>query len=251
MVKLVSLSQCLEEVLAETLYADWLRAQPRAGARRAANIAGLLQLAQQFDQFQQQGLFRFLKFVEAQQEAEAEPEVPAMATENAVRLMSIHQSKGLEFPVVVLADLAKAFNERDLHSEIIFDEKFGLCPKVKPPHTGRRYPSLPHWLAQRRQKRELRGEELRLLYVALTRARENLILTASITEKSWEEKWLKPEPATVQKIGAAKCFADWLGLWFSNQVQSSKSKVQSQSEGTIEDLDWRIVSDEELQGNLQ
>ncbi|HEX4349810.1 MAG TPA: 3'-5' exonuclease, partial [Verrucomicrobiae bacterium] len=250
MVKLVSLSQCLEEVLTETFYADWLRAQP-GGTRRAANVAGLLQLAQQFDQFQQQGLFRFLKFIEAQQEAEAEPEVPAMATENAVRLMSIHQSKGLEFPIVVLADLAKAFNERDLHSEIIFDEEFGLCPKVKPPHTGRRYPSLPHWLAQRRQRRELRGEELRLLYVALTRARENLILTASVTEKSWEEKWLTPQPTTVQKIGTAKSFADWLGLWFSNQIHSPQSTVQGQSEGVLDNLRWRVVSDAELQGSLQ
>src|SRR5208282_3498841 len=114
----LSLSQCLEEILAETLYADWLRAQPR-GAQRAANLAAFLQLAQQFDQFQRQGLFRFLKFIAAQQEAEAEPEVPAMPTEDAVRLMSIHQSKGQEFPVVVLADLAKQFNERDLHGDII------------------------------------------------------------------------------------------------------------------------------------
>ena len=73
--------------------------------------------------------------------------------------MSIHQSKGLEFPVVVLADLAKKFNEQDLHGEIIFDAQFGLCPKVKPPHTGRRYPSLPHWLAQRRQRRDEHLEE--------------------------------------------------------------------------------------------
>ena len=75
---LVSLSQCLEEVLTETLYADWLRAQPR-GVQRAANVSGLQHLAQQFDQFQRQGLYRFLKFIAAQQEAAAEPEVPAVA----------------------------------------------------------------------------------------------------------------------------------------------------------------------------
>ena len=79
---------------------------------------------------------------------------------------------------MVVADLAKPFNEQDLRGEIIFDEQFGLCPRVKPPHTGRRYPSLPHWLAQRHQRREQRGEELRLLYVAMTRARDTLILTA-------------------------------------------------------------------------
>ena len=267
--KLVSLSQCLDEVLAETFYADWLRAQPR-GAQRAANVSGFLHLAHQFDQFQRQGLFRFLKFIEAQQEAGAEPEVPAVATENAVRLMSIHQSKGLEFPVVVLADLAKRFNEQDLRGEIIFDEEFGLCPKVKPPHTGRRYPSLPHWLAQRRQKRELRGEELRLLYVALTRARDNLILATSITEKNWNEKWTEPQAITTQKIAGAKCFADWLALWFSNQVTERQSfssssssssspapmtvfcdsKTQGQPKGAFKNLSWQVVSDDELQENF-
>jgi ATP-dependent helicase/nuclease subunit A len=238
-----SLSECLEAVLAETLYADWLGAQPR-GAQRAANIGRFLNLAEAFDQFQRQGLFRFLKFIEAQQAAEAEPEVPAVATENAVRLMSIHQSKGLEFPVVVLPDLAKKFNEQDLHGEIVFDEEFGLCPKVKPPSSGRRYPSLPHWLAQRRQRRELRGEELRLFYVALTRARDTLILSATLTAKKWETLWSQPEPVTTQRIASANSFADWLGLWFS--VQSPKSKVQSPARGELPHLSWRLVADTEL-----
>ena len=236
--KLSSLSECLEAVLAETLYADWLRAQPR-GAQRAANIERFLNLAQAFDQFQRQGLFRFLKFIETQLAAEAEPEVPAVATENAVRLMSIHQSKGLEFPVVVLPDLAKRFNEQDLRGEIIFDEQFGLCPKVKPPSSGRRYPSLPHWLAQRRQKRELRGEELRLFYVALTRARDTLVLSATITEKNWLEKWSQPQPpATTQKIAAVNSFADWLGLWFAQNTGGVKLQ-----NGETSLLRWRLADD--------
>ena len=126
----VSLSQCLEEVLAETHYADWLQSRPR-GAQRRANVEQFLYLAQRFDQFQRQGLFRFLKFIEAQREAGAEPEVAPTPDENAVKLMSIHQSKGLEFPVVVVADLAKAFNEQDLRGEIILDGEFGLCPRVQ------------------------------------------------------------------------------------------------------------------------
>ena len=237
--KLVSLSQCLEEILAETLYADWLRAQPR-GAQRAANVASFLNLAQSFDRFQRQGLFRFLKFIAAQQEAEVEPEVSTGATGNAVRLMSIHQSKGLEFPVVVLADLAKNFNEQDLRGEIIFDEELGLCPKIKPPSSGRRYPSLPHWLAQRRLRHELRGEELRLLYVAMTRARDNLILTASVTGKNWDEKWTQPQPATVRAIAGANSFADWLALWFGGQNPNAKAQGES------EILRWQLADDAAL-----
>jgi ATP-dependent helicase/nuclease subunit A len=243
----VSLSQCLEEVLAETHYADWLQSRPR-GAQRRVNVEQFLNLAQRFDQFQRQGLFRFLNFIKAQREAGAEPEVAPVADENAVRLMSIHQSKGLEFPVVVVADLAKRFNEQDLHGEIILDEKFGLCPRIQPPQTGGRYPSLPHWLAQRRQRRELRGEELRLLYVAMTRARDTLILSGAVTEKKWVEKWTQPQPVTTQSIAGARSFADWVGLWFANQVQSPKSKVQSKTEGELPDLRWRIVDDAELGG---
>ena len=237
----VSLSQCLEAILAATHYADWLRSRPR-GAQRRANVEHFLGLAQQFDQFQRQGLFRFLKFIEAQRGADAEPEVAAAAEENAVRLMSIHQSKGLEFPVVVVADLAKAFNEQDLRGEIIFDDEFGVCPRVKPPHTGRRYPSLPHWLARRRQRRELRGEELRLWYVAMTRARDTLILTATISENKWKMLWTKPEPVTAQSLVAAKSCADWLGAWFA--VHSPQSAVQNAIKGELPHLRWRIAEDE-------
>ena len=173
-------------MLGETHYADWLLTQPR-GEQRHANVRRLLSLAQQFDQFQRQGLFRFLRFIEAQQAAETEPQVAPVAGENSVAVMSIHQSKGLEFPVVVVADLGKPFNLLDLRAEIILDARYGLCPHVKPPHTGRRYPSLPYWLARQRQKQEMLGEELRLLYVAATRARDTLILTGSVSAKKIRE----------------------------------------------------------------
>ena len=237
-----SLSRCLEQVLAETHYDAWLKSRPR-GAQRQANLGRFLNLAQQFDQFQRQGLFRFLKFIAAQRSAEVEPDVAAMPDENAVRLMSIHQSKGLEFPVVAVADLAKAFNTQDLRGEIIFDEALGLCPKVKPPHTGRRYASLPHWLAQRRQRREQAGEELRLLYVALTRARDTLILTGSVTEKKWTEHWTGAGAVTPRKILAAKSYADWLGLWFAQQPGASPARA-----GELPLLRWRIADDAELGG---
>jgi ATP-dependent helicase/nuclease subunit A len=241
-----SLSRCLEQVLIETHYDYWLKSRPR-GVQRYANVGRFLNLAQRFDQFQRQGLYRFLKFIEAQREAEVEPDVATGTDENAVRLMSIHQSKGLEFPVVAIADLAKPFNTQDIRDEIIFDEKFGLCPRVKPPHTGRRYSSLPHWLAQRHQRREQAGEELRLLYVALTRARDTLILTSSVTEKKWTELWTESGAITTQKILAVKSYADWLGSWFGFvQGQNPKPQIQNAGQGTLPHLVWRIVDDTEL-----
>ena len=236
------LSGCLEDVLAETHFAEWLQSRTR-GAQRQANVERFLNLARRFDQFQRQGLFRFLKFIEAQREAGVEPDVAGSADENAVRLMSIHQSKGLEFPVVAVADLAKSFNIQDLRAEIILDEQFGLCPRVKPPHTGRRYPSLPHWLSQRREHRELWGEELRLLYVAVTRARDTLILSGTVTENKWQTLWTKPGAVTPREILAAKCCADWLGLWFAQQAKGENANA---TKGNLPHLRWRIAGGAEF-----
>jgi ATP-dependent helicase/nuclease subunit A len=218
----ISLSRCLDTVLSETHYAAWLFTQSRGGQRHA-NVQRLLALARQFDQFQRQGLFRFLHFVDAQKAAETEPAVAPVSGGDSVTLMSIHQSKGLEFPVVVLADLGKQFNFSDLQSEIILDEKFGLCPRIKPPHTGRRYPSLPYWLARRRQKQETLGEELRLLYVAMTRARDTLILTGNVSEKKFESRWLEGDGVSLAAQLDARNYLDWLAAWTTHSPDTNVS----------------------------
>src|SRR2546425_1131159 len=118
-------------------------------------------------------------------------------------------------PGFLVADLGKRFNFDDLKERVILDEEFGLCPKVKPPHAGQLYPSLPHWLAKRRQRRESLGEELRLLYVALTRARDRLILSGIASGKTVAEKWAggATDKVPTQRILEANSYLDWLGAW--------------------------------------
>jgi len=186
-----SLSYCLETILAETHYDALLLAQTR-GDERVANVRRLLDLARDYDPYKRQGLYRFLQFVQAQQEAEVELEPASAQSENAVRLMSIHKSKGLEFPVVVLAGLGGQFNFQDLRQDILLHETYGLCPRIKPPNADQTYPSLPYWLARRDEQRELLGEEMRLLYVALTRARDTLILTATCKGLQWSRSEAAP-----------------------------------------------------------
>lgn len=242
LVREVPLSRCLEAILAETHYAEWLLTQSR-GEQRRANLQRLVSLAEDFDQFQRQGLFRFLRFIEAQQLAEAEPEVAAAPEENAVRLMSIHQSKGLEFPIVVVADLGKVFNFADLRADIILDETYGLCPQVKPPHTAANYPSLPYWLARRHQHRELLGEELRLLYVAMTRARDLLLLSGSVAEGRFHKVWETPCEATPATLLGARSYADWLGLWFSHQLARDQGAAR---QGGVGPVRWTIHQEADL-----
>jgi ATP-dependent helicase/nuclease subunit A len=233
-----AVSHCLENVIDSTHYSEWLLTQPR-GAQRRANVERLLQLARQFDAARGESLPRFLRFVEAQQESEAETEPAAAPESDAVRLMSIHQSKGLEFPVVVAADLGKRFNVGDLGGNIILDEEFGLCPRIRPPDTFQSWPSLPYWLARRRQKRELLGEEMRLLYVALTRPAQRLILAGAASRKSIEDKWPKraAHPPSPAEILAGASYLDWLGSW-------PPGAASLQSSGQNEFFAWTVFEDD-------
>ena len=242
LVRQVSLSRCLETVLAETYYVERLLTQPH-GEQRRSNVQRLLAVAERFNQFQRQGLFRFLRFIETQQAAEAEPEVTAVTDQDAVRLMSIHQSKGLEFPVVVLADLAKPFNRMDLNADIILDEELGLCPLIQPPHTGKRYPSLPYWLARRRQTRELLGEELRLLYVGMTRARDTLILSASLSVSRLSKVCSAKLSLSSELLRSAQSYADWLAWWFALNCGPDPLEAR---QGQTQWLHWAIYDETRL-----
>ena len=214
-----SLTHCVETALIETHYESLLLADER-GAERVGNVRRLIEMARRFDPFQREGLFRFLEFISEQEEAEVNHQPAEVANENAVRVMTIHASKGLEFPVVVLAGLGGRFNWRDLSGDILLNEDTGLSPKILPPGTRSRYPSIAHWCATQRERRATLGEELRLLYVAVTRARDTLLLVGTSSKKEEIERWQNPTPITDHALLKANAYLDWLRLWFGNATQS-------------------------------
>jgi len=238
-----SLSQTLETALHDTHYESLLSGEPR-GMERVANVRRLLDLARQFDPYQRQGLYRFLRFVQTQEDEELDLEPAAVPTPHAVRLLSVHRSKGLEFPVVALACLGTNFNEQDQGSAVLLDEQLGLCPKITPPGAEQSYASLPHRLARGNARRELRGEELRLLYVAMTRACDTLILVGTTRASETEARWQSAPGTTfgTTAILHARSHLDWLRLWLPAATQDNEWKQQG---GRNHLLEWEIVTKED------
>lgn len=150
------------------------------GKQRQQNLMAFFERARAFEQNGSQGLFRFTALLRGMAErGEDWQAVHAKAGGGAVRIMSIHKSKGLEFPVVLLCDCAKMFNEQDLRAPVLVHPELGLGPKCRDLTRGVQYPTLWRQAITVQARREAVSEELRVLYVAMTRAKEKLIITAS------------------------------------------------------------------------
>lgn len=182
-IRIGSLSDVLGSLLDQTGYLAFVSALPN-GRQRRANLLKLHQRAIQFEHFQtgpqSVSLARFVEFLEKLREENQDwaPAQPDSAAENAVRLFSVHKSKGLEFPVVILAELNAGWNWKDLNRSCLADEDL-LGLRAVCPHRNCRFPTLAWQVLRERKKKTMLEEEMRILYVALTRARDKLILTAS------------------------------------------------------------------------
>lgn len=182
------LADALWAVYQETGYLAYVGGLP-GGAQRRANLRELHERARQFGTFQRQGLYRFLRFIDLlkdeQRDLRTAPGV--MEGQDVVRIMTIHRSKGLEFPVVFVAGLGRRFNLQDAAGRMIFDRDAGIGLKVVDRDRMIDYPSAAHHLVSEQIESVSRAEELRILYVALTRAKERLVLVGSTDLSSVEQ----------------------------------------------------------------
>ncbi|HWL13804.1 MAG TPA: helicase-exonuclease AddAB subunit AddA, partial [Ureibacillus sp.] len=179
-----SLSELIWKIYIDTNYYEMVGAMAN-GKQRQANLRTLHDRALMYEKTSFRGLFRFLRFIDRMRSRGDDLGVAKSIGEkdDVVRLVTIHSSKGLEYPVVFVAGLGRSFNQMDFSNSYLFDQQFGLAVKAIDPDDRIMYTSLPFLAMKEKKILELKAEEMRVLYVAMTRAKEKLILVASV--KDW------------------------------------------------------------------
>lgn len=184
----MSMHELLWQILTETGYLDRVQALP-SGRQRLANMEMLLQKAQDYEKISYHGLFHFIRYIERLQKYQVdfgEADISGKGSE-AVRIMSTHHSKGLEFPIVFAAGMGKSFNRQESREKAVMNSRYGIGLDFVDLKERMRCPVLLKRFIRRQNLLDSLGEELRILYVAMTRAKEKLILTGMAKEKLLEE----------------------------------------------------------------
>ncbi|MHC4645735.1 MAG: 3'-5' exonuclease, partial [Planctomycetota bacterium] len=239
-----SLADLIWQIYRETGYLSFVSALPNGQARRA-NLLKLHDRAIQFEGFASSAgiasLARFVEFVEKLQEVGQDwaPAEPDSAAQNAVRILSVHKSKGLEFPVVVLAELNSSFNKRDVYDECLtsYDHTLGL--QVIDPQSNSRLNSLAHQVIAEERLSTTLAEEMRILYVATTRARDRLVLAASQKRKLCRDIvcsgfFFEDKPIGDWQLRSCRSPLEWLLYGLSDQKNLHEAFETGLTERAVE-----------------
>ncbi|MDO5423691.1 MAG: helicase-exonuclease AddAB subunit AddA [Eubacteriales bacterium] len=216
-VSYLPMHELLWEIFDRTGYETYAAAMP-GGEQRIANLHMLEEKAAAYEKTSYRGLYHFVRYIENLKKVEIDYGEASIAgeEEDTVKIMSIHKSKGLEFPIVFVSGLQKQFNRMDVRSRLVLHPDLGLGCDYVDPKLRIRIPLLMKRLLQKRVDEDNLSEELRVLYVALTRAKEKLILTGvlSNTEKkmlSWKQDAPKEgEELSYTALSGASGYLDWL-----------------------------------------
>ena len=224
------------------------------GAERKDNLLAFLELSEDFARTGRQGLFDFVRTLREQL---ASGEAAAMQTTHAssgVRIMSIHKSKGLEFPVVILSDLARRFSNMDFQSSVLVHPQLGLGPVCVDARRHIQYPTIARQALERTLRREAKAEELRVLYVAMTRAKEKLVMVhtqANAGGRVADLMALSDCPVLPEAVDSGKCMGDWimLPLLQRSEAGALRAFAGQNSEGRFfaEETPWTVCVHDGLQ----
>lgn len=236
-----SLSDLIWRIYGESGYLEWVGGLP-GGSQRQNNLKALYDRAVQFENdTSARGLFRFLVFISRLRENGGDLGVAGGGNEegNGVRIMTIHKSKGLEFPVVFVAGMAKQFNRQDLHSPFLMHKELGFGPRFVERDTRVSYPTLPYLAINRRTRLELLAEEMRVLYVALTRPRDKMILVGTVRDlprkiANWSSVQNRDELLLADHLLArGRSYLDWVGPALIRHPAAAILRKLGGSEGTV------------------
>lgn len=253
-------------------YVNYVGAMPNGLVRRA-NVLALYDRAKGYEASGFRGLFRFLRFVESLRDSNQDMPLANVVSEadNVVRLMTIHKSKGLEFPVIFLSGVQKGFNMMDLRSELLIDKNAGLGLRGYFPDIRVSFPTMPWFYVKDVKEAALKAEEERILYVALTRARDKLIMTghfkgfknakgklSTLGELIKNTASVEGQQLPTDIITQANTYLDWLIMGFARHLDGGNPlRVAIEYEGPtyfdLPDKKCRIkveVHDGSLYGDL-
>ncbi|XEC96808.1 helicase-exonuclease AddAB subunit AddA [Paenibacillus tarimensis] len=238
-----SLSELLWNIYRETGYYDLAGGMP-GGVQRQANLRALQDRAKQYEATSFRGLFRFLRFIDRMRDSGGDLGTARALgeQENVVRIMSIHKSKGLEFPVVFVAGLGKRFNLQDLNGSFLMHKQLGFGPRFIDPELRVAYPTLPYLAIRRRMRMEMLAEEMRILYVAMTRPKEKLFLVGTVPDaqrlldgRSSAKDGTLPEFS----LASARRYMDWLLPLAPQGIEGEQEKIRSEEAETALS-DWQF-----------
>lgn len=209
----LSIHELLYRIYDETGYYNYVTAMP-SGSRRKANLDALVDMALSFERTSYKGLFDYIRYIEKLKKYDDDQGEASIYSDqdDLVRVMSIHKSKGLQFPVVFLSGMGRKFNKQDLNAKMLIDSEYGIGCNYIDLENKVKIPSLKRTAIREKLETDQLGEELRVLYVGMTRAVNKLILTATVSDS---EKLLSKYKSSEGELSSttvrnASCYLDWI-----------------------------------------
>ena len=248
--------ELIEIILRETGYGHYVAAMP-AGSRRTANLNMLLEKAAAYEKTSYKGLFHFVRYIDELQKYDVDFGEADMVGENedVVRIMSIHKSKGLEFPIVIVSGMGKNFNKQDTRSKMVLHPELGIGLDYMDGKKRIKSPTIAKKAIAKQIDLENLGEELRVLYVALTRAKEKLILTGTLKDAPEKLEFFRQQanlskaadrPLSYLTREGASGYLDWILPAVLSYGDKYPVRIVEAAELVLDEVENQLEQNEDL-----